>query len=224
MAHQNDKDATSRGGRGARERILTAAADLFAREGIHATGMAKLSDAAHVSTRTLYQHFPSKEALITAYVQHLEVQPVGPIALEAVLDRKDLSPRERLLGLFAGPPTSGSPEAVVRGCPLHNTVVEAAGAMPAATAIVERHKREFRARLIETAAELGAPDPEVLGRRLALIFEGSRALSASLNDERPIADARELVKMLIDSPVAIVRSGAETSSNPPDRQGQAGSQ
>src|ERR1700728_4111252 len=41
-----------RGGRGARERILAAATTLFSREGIHATGVERLTDYAHVSKRT----------------------------------------------------------------------------------------------------------------------------------------------------------------------------
>lgn len=184
-----------RGGRGARERILHAAVELFARDGIHATGMAKLTDVAHVSTRTLYQHFPSKEALVSAYVQRVESDPEGPVHVETALERRHLSARERLLELFAD---SLPPGKVVRGCPLHNTVVETAGTMPEAAALVERHKREFTARVIKTAAEAGAHEPETLGRQLALLFEGARALSTSLNDGQPFQDARELARTLID--------------------------
>ncbi|WP_406396798.1 TetR/AcrR family transcriptional regulator [Streptomyces sp. NBC_01653] len=127
----------TKGGRGARERILRAAVQLFAREGIHATGIAKLTEVAHVSTRTFYQHFPSKEALVSAYVQRVESDSDGPIGVEAVLERSDLSARERLLELFADSPPRVE---VVRGCPLHNTAVETAGTMPEAAALVERHK------------------------------------------------------------------------------------
>jgi hypothetical protein len=70
--------------------------------------------------------------------------------------------------------------------------------MPEATALVERHKREFTRRLIKTAAEAGAREPETLGRRLAVLFEGANALSTSLNDTQPYQDARELARMLID--------------------------
>ena len=56
------------GGRGARERILRAAADLFYADGINSTGMERLTEAAHVSKRTFYQHFPSKAALVEAYL------------------------------------------------------------------------------------------------------------------------------------------------------------
>jgi AcrR family transcriptional regulator len=185
----------SRGGRGARERILRTAVELFARDGIHATGIAKLTHEAHVSTRTFYQHFPSKEALVSAYVERVGAEPDS---LESALDRHDLTARERLLHLFDELPANQAHPPVLRGCPLHNTAVEAAGNMPEATALVERHKREFTARLIKTAAEAGAPDPDLLGRQLALLFEGCRALSTSLNNSQPIHDARELAATLID--------------------------
>ncbi|WP_093787672.1 TetR/AcrR family transcriptional regulator [Actinacidiphila guanduensis] len=190
-----------KGGRGARERIMRAAVQLFAREGIHATGIAKLTQVAHVSTRTFYQHFPSKEALVSAYVQRVESDPDGPIGVEAVLERGDLGARERLLHLFADSPP---PAEVVRGCPLHNTAVETAGTMPGAAALVERHKREFGARLVKTAAEAGARDPETLGRQLAVLFEGARALATSLNDGQPYQDARELAETLINQATGAV--------------------
>ncbi|MFJ4467357.1 TetR/AcrR family transcriptional regulator [Streptomyces sp. NPDC089424] len=191
-------EATARatkGGRGARERILRTAVQLFAREGIHATGIAKLTEVAHVSTRTFYQHFPSKEALVSAYVQRIESDSDGPVGVEAILERSDLSARERLLELFADSPPI---EEIVRGCPLHNTAVETAGTMPEAAALVERHKRQFTARLVKTAAEAGARDPETLGRQLAVLFEGARALSTSINDSQPYQDVRALAEALIN--------------------------
>src|SRR5688572_29778979 len=132
MGTTEAKSGATRGGRGARERILSATVELFARDGIRATGIAKLTEVAHVSTRTLYQHFPSKEALVSAYLERVESEPEGPVGIEAVLERDDLSARERLLALFAEPPAE--PAAVVRGCPLHNAAVETAGMMPDAAA------------------------------------------------------------------------------------------
>ncbi|HWD06784.1 MAG TPA: TetR/AcrR family transcriptional regulator [Amycolatopsis sp.] len=189
----------ARGGRGARQRILRAAAELFASDGIHATGIAKLTEVAHVSTRTLYQHFPSKEALVSAYLQWLEADE-GVLA-ETALERGDLPARERLLALFAERPAGPPSATVVRGCPLHNAAVEAAGTMPEASALVERHKRQLAERLIKTAAEAGARGPEVLGRQLAVLFEGARALATSLNDRRPFDDAQELAETLIDAAI-----------------------
>ncbi|WP_345763045.1 TetR/AcrR family transcriptional regulator [Diaminobutyricibacter sp. McL0608] len=195
--------APTKGGRGARERILKATVELFAREGIHATGIAKVTDVAHVSTRTLYQHFPSKEALVSAYLERLELEPGGPAEIETVLLREDLPPRERLIRLFAVPSGDDHSEYVVRGCPFHNTVVEAAGMMPDASSIVERHKRELAANLIATAEAAGASDAERLGRQLAVLFEGARALATSLNDTRPFHDAQNLAESLIDAAIAL---------------------
>jgi AcrR family transcriptional regulator len=175
--------------------------ELFARDGIHATGIAKVTEVAHVSTRTLYQHFPSKEALVGAYLERLESEPKGPAEIETVLTRGDLEPRERLIALFAAPGERSESTPVVRGCPFHNTVVEAAGMMPDASAFVERHKRELAANLVATAAAAGARDPERLGGQLALVFEGARALATSLNDDRPFEDARDLAVTLIDSAI-----------------------
>ena len=49
-----------RRGRGGRERILAAAARLFATQGISATGMEQVAEEAPVSKRTLYAHFRTK--------------------------------------------------------------------------------------------------------------------------------------------------------------------
>jgi len=178
------------GGRGARERILRAAADLFYADGINATGMERLTEAAHVSKRTFYQHFPSKAALVEVYLRGQ--RPGG----EQALDRDDLSPRDRLLGLFT---ERNATHGRIRGCPYHNAAVETAGALPEVQAEVVRHKQEFAARLIDTARAAGARDPESLGRQLAVLFEGVTALSTSLNDGCPAGDASRAARTLIDA-------------------------
>jgi len=68
-----------------------------------------------------------------------------------------------------------------------------------AEACVIRHKQAFTRRLIDTAREAGAADPESLGRQLAVLFEGARALTTSLNDAAPIRDARAAAAALIDA-------------------------
>jgi AcrR family transcriptional regulator len=55
-----------------------AAARLFYRHGIHATGIAALTDAADVPTRTFYQHFPTKNALAEAYLHRYETEAPVP--------------------------------------------------------------------------------------------------------------------------------------------------
>src|SRR5690348_3041404 len=86
-----------RRGRGARERILKAATELFTAQGINATGMDQLSTVADVSKRTLYAHFPSKDELVQAYLQALEDSDLPPLESP---DGPALDPRAQLLAVF----------------------------------------------------------------------------------------------------------------------------
>jgi AcrR family transcriptional regulator len=50
------------------DRILEAAAELFADRGVEAVAMFDIARAAGCSRATLYRYYPSREALHTAYV------------------------------------------------------------------------------------------------------------------------------------------------------------
>jgi AcrR family transcriptional regulator len=186
------------GGRGARERILRAADRLFYQQGIHATGVAALAEDAHVSTRTLYQHFATKNALVEAYLRRHEAE--APIPSEMELDRDDLPAAERLLAIFKPLEAHG---VVLRGCPFHNAAVEAAGALADIAGVVEEHKKAFLGRIIATAREAGAADPQTLGRQLAVLYEGANALATSRNDNTVFADAHHAAQALIDAAVCV---------------------
>jgi AcrR family transcriptional regulator len=154
-------------GRGARDRIIAAAAELFARQGFNATSINELNAAARVSKRTLYQHFHSKDELIVAYLAAFARG--GPT--EAVLVREDLAPRSRLLELFTA---LGDPQSVIP-----DPLVAAAAEFPdrehpvhrAATAQAEH----FSDRLAALARAAGAADPERTARRLVTLYDGACA-------------------------------------------------
>jgi AcrR family transcriptional regulator len=188
-------DRPFRGGRGARQRILDAAETLFYREGIHATGVERLTQQANVSKRTFYQHFSSKTELVEEYLRR--IHDSGGVANERALDVEDGIPRSRLLAIFAGAPVDR-----LRGCPFHNAAVESAGEMPGVEDLVHAHKLKLIDRLVEVAEEAGAADPYQLGHQLAVLFEGAAALATSLNDTAPVIHARSAAEALIDAAVA----------------------
>lgn len=72
------------------ERILAAADRLFYTKGIRAIGVDTVAAEAGVSKRTLYNHYPSKDALITAYLT----------ARFSLLPPSDRPAREQLLGAY----------------------------------------------------------------------------------------------------------------------------
>ena len=185
--------APARGGRGARKRIVEAAVDLFYRDGINATGVEKLASEASVSKRTLYQHFPSKTAVVEEYLQEIR-QHVGDPIHPSVADAKR-SPRARILALFETP----SAGAKMRGCPFHNAAVEAAEDMPEIEEIVHEHKRQFVAGIVRLTTEAGADNPRMLANQLAVLFEGAAALATSTDDPAPWTHARKAAQTLVDA-------------------------
>lgn len=189
------QSGNGRGGRGARQRILNTATDLFYREGINATGVERLASEAYVSKRSLYQHFPSKTAVVEEYlrcIQQLVEDPIRPGP-----DAAKRTPRERILALFQTP----SPGGQMRGCPFHNAAVEAAEAMPEVHDIVHEHKRSYINGLIKLARQAGAKNPTLLGNQLGLLYEGAAALSTSLDDPACWTHARKAATTLLDQAV-----------------------
>ena len=152
-------------GRGARERILAASAELFARQGFNATGINELHRTARVSKRTLYQHFASKDDLIIAYVA--ESGRTGPAA--AVLGREDLTPRTRLLELFTALADPGTV--------IPDPIVAAAAEFPDSEHPVHLAASEraqlFTNRLTDLARAAAARDPQRTARRLVTLYDGA---------------------------------------------------
>jgi AcrR family transcriptional regulator len=196
------------GGRGARERILWAAGVLFYNQGINSTGIEELTTVAHVSKRTFYLHFSSKDELIQAYLRRWDSD--WATTGEGVLDRDDLTPRERLLGLFDEP----TGVTVMRGCPFHNATVEVADPDSPARELVLEHKRAVTARIAAVARDAGAADPPRLARQLAVLFDGARALATSTNNFAPFRDAQDAAEVLLNS-AAPPASGVSPLTPPP---------
>ena len=158
MKTQHEAQGSGRGGRGARRRILDTATELFYHEGINATGVERLANEASVSKRTLYQHFPSKTAVVEEYLRAIQQRVGDPIQPGSDADQQE--PRARILALFDSPPPGGT----MRGCPFHNAAVEAADVMPEVQDIVHTHKRNYINGLTKLAKQAGAANPEAAGQ------------------------------------------------------------
>jgi hypothetical protein len=81
----------------------------------------------------------------------------------------------------------------MRGCPLHNSAV-----MPEVTSFVHLQKQAFADTIVDQCRAHGAANPELLGHRIALLYEGAAALSTSLDDPQPWACAGTAVEGLLD--------------------------
>ncbi|MFE4654897.1 TetR/AcrR family transcriptional regulator [Streptomyces sp. NPDC056707] len=194
-----------RRGRGARERILQAATELFTSQGINATGMEQLTTVARVSKRTLYMHFAGKDDLVHAYLQQLEE---GLLPAEASPGQDPLHAREQLLAIFEWAPADSS--APLRGCPFLNASVEVPDPDHPVHRLAAAYKSEFARRLTGLARRAGARDPEALGEQLALLYDGAVARSTALNTADTGAYARSIAALLIDAATANPGAGTAT--------------
>ncbi|MFB7656263.1 MULTISPECIES: TetR/AcrR family transcriptional regulator [unclassified Streptomyces] len=182
----------SRGrGRGGRERILAAAATLFATQGINATGMEQVAEAAPVSKRTLYAHFRTKSDLVIAHLQGLASSGA---TMESVLTREDIPPRERILGLFHQAAPDAAP---VRGCPF----IDAAAEFPDPGDPVHSYAREQKLLMVRLVTalvtELGCREPAALAEQLVTLADGAASRAMVLDDADYGRHARTAAETLL---------------------------
>ncbi|MGI5255125.1 hypothetical protein [Actinacidiphila glaucinigra] len=67
--------------------------------------------------------------------------------------------------------------------------------------LVAAYKTEFARRPAALAREAGARDPEELGERLALLYDGAVSRSTALNATGPGAHARAIATALVDAAI-----------------------
>jgi len=153
----------------ARERILATADRLFYDEGIHAVGIQRIVAESAVTRVTLYRHFPSKDDLISAYLERraqYDRDQIGGIIATYADD-----PRAALTEL-ATALTRDDFAAIRRGCPFINASAEFTGSHPARV-----HAREIRSwatdRIEELLRRLEHRDPRATAAQLMMVRTGA---------------------------------------------------
>ncbi len=181
-------------GEGARERVLEAAYGLFSRHGIHSIGIDRIIAEADVAKATLYHHFPSKEALVIAFLGLREARWThGWLGVE--VERRAAAPEERVLMVFDAL-DDWFHRADYEGCSFINTLLEISDrASPVYEATVH-HLAVVRELLVGYAEQAGARDPEEVGHQLQLLLMGA-IVSASRGDTEAARRARPFAQALL---------------------------
>ena len=168
------------------ERILETADRLFYGQGLRAVGVDTIAAEIGISKRTLYNHFPSKDALIVAYLtRRLKPLPISDAPAAAQI----LGDFERLERAFAGPG--------FRGCAFVNAVAELKDPSHAANEIAVAFKEQRRLWFRDLLTRLGVADPEGLATQLMLLVDGAIAGALVRNDPAMARAAREAARVLI---------------------------
>lgn len=182
--------AKAMSGQEAPERILKAATRLFYDEGIRAVGVDAVAAAAGVTKRTLYYHFDSKDALVTACLERrareaAEAPDLSPeAATAAVLARFD--------DLHAWFRTDR-----FRGCPFVNAVTELGIDDHPAVSIARAFKSERRRWFAQLLARAGAKEPDALAAQLMLLVDGCIVAALVRGTAEPAVEARTAAHTLL---------------------------
>ena len=166
--------------------VLDTAARLFYARGVHAVGMDELVRETGLGKATVYRLFPTKDALVGAYLQRLAGEVLGMIDRQTGAAPDAAAALHGLLDAVAA--DLARPE--FRGCAFHNAGAEYGDpAHPARVAA-----REYRAALLGRLAALA---PSRAGR-LAALIDGAYTSAAHLGPGGPAADGLALAHELVD--------------------------
>ena len=180
-----------------KDRILETADRLFYLQGIRAIGVDTIAAEIGISKRTLYNHFPSKDALIAAYLERRFVTPRP----------SEKPPAEQILGTFDALERRFSAKDF-RGCPFVNAVAELGAEDQSVRRIAIEFKESRRVWFRDLLVRLGVKEPEALATQLAVLVDGCIAQDLVRNDPAMARAAKEAAKVLLkNAGVAIEAAG-----------------
>ena len=180
-----------------KDRILETADRLFYLQGIRAVGVDTIAAEIGISKRTLYNHFPSKDALISAYLARRFVAPRP----------SQKPPAEQILGTFDSLERRFSAKDF-RGCPFVNAVAELGSEDRSVRRIAVAFKESRRLWFRDLLLQLGVADAEGLATQLTLLVDGSIAQDLVRNDPAMARAAKQAATVLLENAGVKIGSGA----------------
>jgi AcrR family transcriptional regulator len=152
----------------ARERLLTAATDLFYSEGIHSVGVDRILESAGVTRATLYKQFEGKEGLVLEYLRG-EDAGIRSLFTDA---GAHAGSADEILELAIAGIAADIRDRHTRGCPFINAAAEYPDAGPV-RALIAEHREWFRETLRDVCADAGLRDPDAVAASLVLLRDAA---------------------------------------------------
>jgi AcrR family transcriptional regulator len=190
------------------ERILETADQLFYLRGIRAVGVDTIAAEIGISKRTLYNHFPSKDELIAAYLARRFRQPPS----------SDKPPAEQILGTFDSLERRFASKDF-RGCPFVNAVAELGAEDRAVKKIAIAFKESRRLWFRDLLMRLEVADPDHLATQLTLLVDGAIAQDLVRDDPSMARAAKEAARVLLANAGVNIPSSSPRTRGPIRRAG-----
>lgn len=178
-----------------RQRVLTAAYELFSRRGIHAVGTDEVIGRAGVARATLYRHFATKNDLVLAVLERREEVWTRGLIEEQSRQRGN-TPEEQLLAIFDVMHDWFQLRDGYEGCSFINVLLEVGPDHPAGQACII-HIDHVRDIVRSRAVAAGLTDVEEFASSWHILMKGAIILAA-VGDLDAALRARKMARALID--------------------------
>lgn len=180
----------------ARERILSAAYELFSRRGIRAVGTEEVIERARVARATLYRHFATKNDLVLAVLRRREELWTHGLIEEQSRKRAD-TPEQQLLAIFDVLHEWFQLRDGYEGCSFINVLLEVGPDHPAGRASIA-HIDRVRDIVRRRAIAAGLTDVEGFASSWHILMKGAIVLAA-VGDRDAALRAKTMAGTLIEA-------------------------
>lgn len=162
-----------------RRRLLDTATRLFYAEGIRAAGIDRIIAEAGVAKATFYNHFPSKDDLVVAYIE--EQDRIGRGAVAAFPKQE---PR-KMIAAIVGRISTAAVAGDFRGCPFLNAAAEYPDPKSPVRRAIDARRTWYQGVLRQLLVADGDPTPSVTASLLVALSDGLLEI-AYLDDAKAV--------------------------------------
>ena len=178
-----------------RDQLIQTALELFAKNGIHATGVDSIVEQSGVTKKTLYTHFRSKEELVLAVLRQYDELARNDFMRRVESGGK--TPRARLLAVFDFA-ERWFQQSNFYGCLFINTIGEYSDKGTPIRQICKEYKKLVKGYIRELCEQAGASDSQGLAEELAMLLEGATVTAQVSQNPKTAKIAKRAAKALID--------------------------
>lgn len=178
-----------------RERLVETARQMFLEQGVPHVGINAVTERAKIARMTLYNNFPSKDALVTAvFEQESELRREAITEIQV----QQKGPVEKVLALFDILLNRVKQEGF-RGCAFINLAVETAAPDSALHQLVKAHKEWVRDNIRDQFAAVGDQRADILAQQILMLWDGASVEAYIQQSESPIQAARDAARILLQA-------------------------
>jgi len=159
-------------------RLLRATETLIYQGGIHATGMDAIVKASGVARKSVYKHYPTKDALVAAALQARDERWMQWFIAATT---QAATPRARLLSVFDALQEWFASDGF-HGCAFINAAGEIGDAEHPIRKVSRLHKERLLSHVLSLMQAAGLPEPEETARQWLVLIYGAIAVALVTGD------------------------------------------